>query len=93
MTRGYGGIGRRARFRFWCLRRAGSSPVIRIYDDFSTFVKARRTALARGAAEHGMTGRARIFISSRRYEREMSGGLMSLFSLCKGQKRGGKEQI
>ena len=26
---GYGGIGRRARFRFWCLRRAGSSPVIR----------------------------------------------------------------
>lgn len=28
---GYGGIGRRARFRFWCLRRAGSSPVIRSY--------------------------------------------------------------
>lgn len=27
---GYGGIGRRARFRFWCLRRAGSSPVARI---------------------------------------------------------------
>ena len=27
---GYGGIGRRARFRIWCLRRAGSSPVIRI---------------------------------------------------------------
>ena len=27
---GYGGIGRRARFRFWCLRRAGSSPVVRI---------------------------------------------------------------
>ena len=26
---GCGGIGRRARFRFWCLRRAGSSPVIR----------------------------------------------------------------
>ena len=26
---GHGGIGRRARFRFWCLRRAGSSPVIR----------------------------------------------------------------
>ena len=26
---GYGGIGRRARFRFWCLRRAGSSPVNR----------------------------------------------------------------
>ena len=26
---GYGGIGRRARFRIWCLRRAGSSPVIR----------------------------------------------------------------
>ena len=26
---GYGGIGRRARFRFWCLRRAGSSPVTR----------------------------------------------------------------
>ena len=29
MTSGYGGIGRRARFRFWCPRRAGSSPVIR----------------------------------------------------------------
>ena len=29
-TGGYGGIGRRARFRFWCPRRAGSSPVIRI---------------------------------------------------------------
>ena len=29
MLCGYGGIGRRARFRFWCLRRAGSSPVIR----------------------------------------------------------------
>ena len=28
---GYGGIGRRARFRFWCLRRAGSSPVIRSF--------------------------------------------------------------
>lgn len=27
---GYGGIGRRARFRFWCPRRAGSSPVARI---------------------------------------------------------------
>ena len=27
---GCGGIGRRARFRFWCPRRAGSSPVIRI---------------------------------------------------------------
>ena len=26
---GYGGIGRRARFRFWCPRRAGSSPVTR----------------------------------------------------------------
>ena len=29
LTRGYGGIGRRARFRFWCPRRAGSSPVTR----------------------------------------------------------------
>ena len=28
--RGHGGIGRRARFRFWCPRRAGSSPVARI---------------------------------------------------------------
>ena len=28
--RGHGGIGRRARFRFWCHRRAGSSPVARI---------------------------------------------------------------
>ena len=28
--RGCGGIGRRARFRFWCPRRAGSSPVTRI---------------------------------------------------------------
>ena len=27
---GCGGIGRRARFRFWCPRRAGSSPVTRI---------------------------------------------------------------
>ena len=26
---GYGGIGRRARLRIWCLRRAGSTPVIR----------------------------------------------------------------
>ena len=26
---GYGGIGRRARLRIWCHRRAGSSPVIR----------------------------------------------------------------
>ena len=26
---GHGGIGRRARFRFWCPRRAGSSPVVR----------------------------------------------------------------
>lgn len=26
---GYGGIGRRARLRIWCLRRAGSSPVTR----------------------------------------------------------------
>ncbi len=29
LTCGYGGIGRRARFRFWCPRRAGSSPVTR----------------------------------------------------------------
>ena len=30
LSGGYGGIGRRARFRIWCPRRAGSSPVIRI---------------------------------------------------------------
>ena len=29
LVRGHGGIGRRARFRFWCPRRAGSSPVAR----------------------------------------------------------------
>ena len=29
ILQGHGGIGRRARFRFWCLRRAGSSPVAR----------------------------------------------------------------
>ena len=31
-ARGRGGIGRRARFRFWYLRCAGSSPVARIYE-------------------------------------------------------------
>ena len=34
---GYGGIGRRARFRIWCLRRAGSSPVIRTDQISRTF--------------------------------------------------------
>ena len=37
---GYGGIGRRARFRFWCLWRAGSTPVIRTTEkgpDWSLF--------------------------------------------------------
>ncbi len=48
--RGYGGIGRRARLRIWCPRRAGSSPVTRtkqdpnhLGSDFVLFVPAIRT--------------------------------------------------
>ena len=37
---GYGGIGRRARFRFWCLRRAGSSPVIRMKERQKTLKRS-----------------------------------------------------
>ncbi len=50
-TGGYGGIGRRARFRFWCLRRAGSSPVIRRNENsrkftgFSNKISSFRLAL------------------------------------------------
>ena len=36
---GCGGIGRRARFRFWCPRRAGSSPVTRIFLENKVFLK------------------------------------------------------
>ncbi len=38
---GHGGIGRRARFRFWCPRRAGSSPVARIRKVLEFSVKSR----------------------------------------------------
>ena len=43
LTRGYGGIGRRARFRFWCPRRAGSSPVTRTMTNVLTAFSCQRT--------------------------------------------------
>ena len=41
---GCGGTGRRARLRIWCLRRAGSSPVIRIFN-FSFNAEAKAAVL------------------------------------------------
>lgn len=51
---GYGGIGRRAGFRFQCLRRAGSSPVIRTTSEQASYRLLRlfyeKSELAHSAA-------------------------------------------